>query len=97
MLVSANHAVPETGVSMNVRKPSTKRDPIAPICRFRTILFGETNFRLTSTGPPNIASIQFGMATSGTASSGMSVSAFIVPAAFFLLGADDLTTLPSYK
>jgi hypothetical protein len=73
------------------------REFVSPIWSVKTILFGETNSRLTSTGPPKMASIQFGISTSGTASSGIPESAFRVPAAFFLLGAEDLTTFPSYQ
>jgi hypothetical protein len=69
----------------------------ADICRVWTTLSGGRNLVLVTIGPPKNDSITEGTCTSGIASLGISLLPFIFPAAFFLLGADDLIVFPSYK
>ncbi len=69
----------------------------ADICSELTTLSGGRNLVFVTIGPPKNDSITDGTCTSGIASFGISVLPFNLPAAFFLLGADDLIVLPSYK
>ena len=52
---------------------------------------------MATTGPPKNDSMKLGTWISGIASFGISVLDFSLPAAFFLLGADDLMVFPSYR
>ncbi len=97
MLVIVNQAVPDTGVTMKVRKQSTNSTPAEPICSEETILSGGRNFIVLTIGPPKNDSMTLGTWTSGIASAGISELYFRFPAAFLRLGGAELTLLPSYR
>ena len=69
--------------------------PAELTCKLVTVRLAGRNFIEDTIGPPKKDSIQDGTCTSGIASLGISVLDFSRPAAFFLLGADDLTVFPS--
>ena len=64
---------------------------------FWTNLSGGRNFIFGTMGPPIRLSMKEGISNSGIASFGISEPIPACPAAFFRLGAEDRTTLPSYK
>ncbi len=82
---------------MKVRNPSITKLTVANCCRLETILSGGRNLVELTIGPPKKDSMTVGTCTSGIASLGISVLDLRRPAAFFLLGADDRTFLPSYR
>ncbi len=91
----ANQAVPDTGVNSRVSAVRSTRHPAELTCKLVTVRLAGRNFIEDTIGPPKKDSIQDGTCTSGIASLGISVLDFSRPAAFFLLGADDLTVFPS--